>query len=176
MCIDENHNESHCYLTSFFDIDDSNSWFLDDTCKDILPTHVIFDLDDTLIHEGFCEPKVCQDTKRVLDFFEKIGCKLIIASHNDNAQKLLEMINMVSYFDHVIGQNDTSKKPMLQEILKRYDSANPKRILFFDDLQCHVKDAKQTFGIRSHLVNWKTGIRMTDVSKMLLCIKEDVTL
>lgn len=131
---------------------------------------VVFDLDDTLIHEGFSEsePRLCAETPKVLEYLLQKGHKLSIASHNHRALKILETIHLHDHFAVVCGYvpKCVTKNPHIEEILTAL-KAQKDSIVLFDDLQSNITAAKQ-YGVSAHLVNWKTGITFKDVQRARL--------
>ena len=128
---------------------------------------VIFDLDDTLIHEGFDEkkPRLCAETQNVLDYLLEKGYTLAIASHNRRALEILKKIQLHEHFSVICGYvpDCVTKNPHIDEILGALPGVFSRTsIVLFDDLQSNVSAAKE-HGIEARLVNWKTGVTLADV-------------
>jgi HAD superfamily phosphatase (TIGR01681 family) len=127
---------------------------------------IVFDLDDTLIHEGFALEKVgegiiCGETVKVLDYLKSKGYKMAIASHNHRAKYYLEYLKLIQYFDYIYGKDGNDKLEHFNGILT--ESNIPyENWFFFDDLQINI-DHAQKLGIKGKLVDWKNGITMSDL-------------
>ena len=125
---------------------------------------IIFDLDDTLIHEGFRQPRLCNDTIWILEFLKKNGHRLAIASHNTNAKIILKKCQIDHYFDIIVGEcpTDLTKITLINKILEHCRVNNKEQVIFFDDIETHIHEIS-SFKIKSHLVNWINGITKTDI-------------
>jgi FMN phosphatase YigB (HAD superfamily) len=131
----------------------------------------IFDLDDTLIHEGFEEfPGVYlfQETISILNYLQVTGNILAIATHNDNVKSLLIKNKIDKYFneDLVIGFNHISKKPHILKILQ-ISSYKPHECIYIDDLEFHVNEAKE-LGLKSFCANYITGLSLKEIKSYFL--------
>jgi HAD superfamily hydrolase (TIGR01509 family) len=118
----------------------------------------IFDLDDTLIHEGFepNETKLCTDTLHVLNLLRQQSHKIVLCSRNDRSQEYLKATGIDKYFDMVIGK-DEPKDETLLEIVTAFSDISHDRCYLYDDLPENIKAAEK-LGIHGVRVNWETGI------------------
>ena len=129
---------------------------------------IIFDLDDTLIHEGFEEfterSFICQSTLKVLEYLKR-NHQLAIASHNLEAAALAKRAGILHYFDIIVGEDPpcNTKRPLIDLILERVGKEKTD-IMMFDDYPAVVKDLED-YGIQCQLVDFRTGVTMEDVSK-----------
>jgi HAD superfamily phosphatase (TIGR01681 family) len=123
----------------------------------------IFDLDDTLIHEGFNfhETKLCNDTIEVLEYLKTNGYKIVLASHNSHANEYLKATKIDKYFDFAYGEY-LDKSIMLINIMMKFPNIEPKNIYFYDDVQENISKAR-VLGINAYLVDWKVGIKKTQI-------------
>lgn len=131
----------------------------------------IFDLDDTLIHEGFDDIPgvfIFDETIEVLKFLKNSGHILAIASHNDRALELLKKNGISQYFDFnlVQGYEHTDKIGHLTNILNNCKKFTAKDCIFFDDLEVHVKIA-HNMGMQGEVCCYKKGITMKQIIKYL---------
>ena len=129
---------------------------------------VIFDLDDTLIHEGFSDNILCDDTEYVLKRLKELKIPIVLATHNHEAHRILAQIHIRNsksnmFFDTIFAYHDyTNKKSHLTKIIEQYSSISPSEMLFFDDLGKNIITATK-LGITGHLVNYTTGITRKDL-------------
>jgi HAD superfamily phosphatase (TIGR01681 family) len=127
----------------------------------------IFDLDDTLIHEGFEEFRdehstLCDDTIQVLDTLRGKGIKIALASHNYGAESMLKDLNLFDYFCTIQAYyDDTDKKSHINKILKELNVV-PKEVVFFDDLIENIESISG-LGIKSIQVSWEHGVKLSDI-------------
>jgi FMN phosphatase YigB (HAD superfamily) len=121
---------------------------------------LIFDLDDVLIHEGFEPPIVVDGVPQMLK--NLAGGKLVLASYNAEAARILKDVDLHHYFDHVVAYEDdgSAKRTMLKEIIALYPSASD--YILFDDLQPNI-DTALRLGMQAKLVNWMTGLCCPDI-------------
>ncbi len=99
-------------------------------------TVAVFDLDDTLIHEGFKTPILMPNTMYILEISK--------------------------FFDLILDYHDyTRKKSHLSKIIEYFD-VKPCEIIFFDDLYENT-DMVNKMGIHTVLVNHITGIGIKDI-------------
>ena len=133
---------------------------------------VIFDLDDTLIHEGFSAENtpLCKDTLKVLDYLKHREYKLAIASHNDNSLLYLQSVKICHYFDFVSGEDHynnlkPSKIANLSAVLDYFDVKSG-NCYYFDDVEAHVLEAKE-LGMNAYSVDWMVGISYEQVCEIL---------
>ncbi len=131
---------------------------------------VIFDLDDTLRHDGFdCRCTVgfglhlCEETLDILEYLRKKKYMLAIASHNLDATNVAEKLNICHFFNIIIGECESpaTKMPLVNKILS-HTGKDKKDIIFFDDLREITDDLKQN-GIKATQINWMYGVRMQDI-------------
>lgn len=137
------------------------------------PRIVIFDLDDTLIHEGFedyahlGEMLLFKEVKSVLEYLKEKGHTLAIASHNEQAEFLLKSCNIHHFFEVVVGYCPPSfeKMPLVEDVLKCVQHMETSDVVFFDDLYENVTELKRK-GIRAKMVSWEHGITHQDLREM----------
>jgi FMN phosphatase YigB (HAD superfamily) len=127
----------------------------------------IFDLDDTLCHEGFDDIDgvyVFDDTVRVLQYLTDEGHTLAIASHNDRALELLHKNGLAHFFDHslVQGFESVDKVVHIDAILHRLPTFSPGECVFFDDVSEHVEMACKR-GMRGVVVCHVHGLSLEQV-------------
>jgi len=132
---------------------------------------VIFDLDDTLIHEGFEDPferLMCAEAEDILKYLKHKGHTLAIASHNLKAKELAKQYNIHFYFDIILGECPPcyTKMPLINKILG-LTLMEKKDVVFFDDLVEMASDTKRN-GIATKLVDYTKGVTMNDVIFMNL--------
>lgn len=139
---------------------------------------IIFDLDDTLVHESPEDPalrKACAETVSVLQYLKDRGHVLAIASHNLRAKEIAVKEGIDHYFQ--CGTNDLilaecppcfTKMSLVRQILKA-TKINAKDAVFFDDLIEMISDVRRNIpDIQVKLVDYRTGIRMQDLVEMQL--------
>jgi len=124
----------------------------------------IFDLDDVLIHEGFDPPILCTETIRVLQELSNRNVQLALASYNAEADRLLQQVGIRSYFTWVVSYEDdgTHKTSQLRQLLQLIPQVSIEKFHLFDDLQENI-DTARAMGMEATLVDYRTGIRMTDL-------------
>ena len=132
---------------------------------------VIFDLDDTLVHEGFedyNESLLCNDVLNVLEDLKRNGHLLAIASHNEDAEIIAKKCGISQFFDIIVGYcPDTySKLPLVEEILE-FTKKSKDDIVFFDDLYENISELHRN-GMKAKKVNWEIGITKRDILEMNL--------
>lgn len=124
---------------------------------------VIFDLDDTLIHEGFEDVPgafLFPSTLEILRWLRARGHELAIASHNDDAHALLTKNGIEDFFDCVVGYQPRCglKTPLLKAVLRHFQGRyGPSDCVYYDDVQVHVREATD-LGIRGLVVPHLDGI------------------
>jgi len=137
----------------------------------------IFDLDDTLIHEGFPpeERCICRETLEVLNYLKAQNHRLAVASHNNMTEQRLRANGILHYFDIVQGYPPApgtfTKRTHVEIILAFYDNRfAPQDVVFYDDLYEVIHDLKTShLGIgRCKLVNWEVGIELSDIETNVL--------
>ena len=134
---------------------------------------VIFDLDDTLVHEGFEDEKgfgenmLFKDVKGILQYLTEKGHVLAVASHNEKAESVLQTCNIHQYFKVIVGYCPRSfeKTPLVEDVLNRVESMGRDDVIFFDDLSENVAELKRK-GIRAKLVSWVHGVTFKDLQEM----------
>lgn len=129
---------------------------------------VVFDLDDTLVHEGFHDeyPILCDDTLQVLDLLKGKNIKMAIATHNDNAEIMLKNSGIYDYFAVVQAYCDyTDKRSHMRKIS---ESLNVKleNMAFFDDLPENI-EAVRRLGVLAIQVSHISGITLAKVGEIL---------
>jgi HAD superfamily phosphatase (TIGR01681 family) len=127
----------------------------------------VFDLDDTLIHEGFAdsEPILCNDTMAILELLKKNNIKIALASHNHNAETIMKNAGIYNFFDFVQAYYDfTDKASHIHNIMEHFSFFNIKldEMVFYDDMKINIIKARIN-GINAKLVSHKTGITLDDV-------------
>ena len=130
---------------------------------------VIFDLDDTLIHEGFEEPfkkMICAETMDVLKHLKERNHTLAVASHNLNAENLVKLYGMHEYFHMIVGECPPcyTKMPLINAIMKQTGKCITD-VIYFDDLIEMTSDTAR-HNVKTKLVNYLTGITMKDIIEM----------
>lgn len=137
---------------------------------------VIFDLDDTLVHEGFedengilGESFLFKEVKDVLKYLKEEGHTMAVASHNEKAEIILKSCNIHHFFKVIVGYCPPSfgKTPLVEDILNRVDNMGKEDVVFFDDLYENVTELK-SHGIQSKLVSWEHGVTREDLHEMSL--------
>lgn len=128
-------------------------------------TVVCFDLDDTLIHEGFDPPVVCTDAPSVVRSLHAKGYTLILTSYNTDAERLLTAIGLRAEFITIIAYEDdwTAKASMWEQVRTQYPDAI---IWLFDDLPVNITCAAK-YGIKGILVDYATGVTTKAASILL---------
>lgn len=132
---------------------------------------VIFDLDDTLCHEGtgvYKDKVLSKEAKVVLDYLQKEGHLLAVASHNTEAVRMVKELGISQFFFKIVGYRPKSykKMPLVEEILKETNMSKDD-VVFFDDLYENVSELKRK-GIKARIVNWQTGVTKNDLLEMSL--------
>jgi hypothetical protein len=121
---------------------------------------VCFDLDDTLIHEGFYPYIVCDNTFSILEYHKQLNHIIIITSCNDKAKEICINIEIDKFIDYYATHDDNSKINQYKEVLERY--GNNKLFIIYDDLEKHLEEARSVFNnVELNLVNWKSGAMIT---------------
>lgn len=133
---------------------------------------IIFDLDDTLIHEGFekwpaKDAHICKGTKRVLNYCRNKDYIMAIASHNYEAEKLLKKYNLHLYFKVIVGRVPQfyNKLPLIKEIMEKCNVDDTSVVYYFDDLYEMVQEMKNNHISAKH-VSWEKGITLQDVKSL----------
>lgn len=121
----------------------------------------IFDLDDTLIHEGIPDFVLCEDTLEILQKIKLQGDIVALATHNQDAERIIGRLDIAKYISHVDSVYDAScKVTNIRRIIARYpDARDP---IFYDDLSENVEAVQRRIGIRARKVSWRTGITIHD--------------
>ena len=110
----------------------------------------VFDLDNTLyLHEISKEKREEYEIrlKKMLRVLKKNGKKIGLASFNSNPNKFLIRMDIMKYFDVIIGEYpigkySRDKLSMIHEIMDKTDSCNNETV-FFDDLYSNIHKVKQ---------------------------------
>ncbi len=126
--------------------------------------YVIFDLDDTLIHEGFESAVKCSDSLEVLELAKKKHYIICVATLNADAVNLCKQTDLYKYIDLIVAIDIESKLRHFQ-IIKEHYNCESSQIIVFDDVAKHIFEA-ESIGIKSYLVNWVTGVTL-DNAKLL---------
>lgn len=123
----------------------------------------IFDLDDVLIHEGFDISILTDHAFDICHFLHSQGHRLAIASHNEEAEKILEITGLKKFFSIILGYEDDTYK--VSHVLKISTELNVSvdEIWFYDDLEANVEAVSQ-LGVKSVIVNWKIGLTWTNIT------------
>lgn len=121
-------------------------------------TVAIFDLDDTLIHEGFEIPIKCADALDVLKLAKENGCIVCLATLNEDALDLCKQVDLSKYIDFTVAIDIESKLTHFIKIMEYCDCV-PSEMLVFDDVYKHILEAR-SIGINGCLVDWKTGVTL----------------
>lgn len=124
----------------------------------------IFDLDDTLIHEGFEHPVECPDALKVIQFFYAKEYIICIATLNEYGVELCKQTSFCSFVSQIIALNTNDLKDYHLNTIMDYYKCKPKDCVFFDDISENVQYAKQ-LGVKAKLVNWRTGVTIKDAYK-----------
>lgn len=130
----------------------------------------IFDLDDTLTHEGFDDIEgvfICDETIAVLSRLRGAGHTLAIASHNDRAIELLRKNGIHDFFDErlVQGYEHVDKRGHLNTILER-TNMRVHECVYIDDLEVHVLNAR-ALGMQGEVCCHLTGVTVEQIEKYL---------
>jgi len=128
------------------------------------PKLAVFDLDDTLVHEGFADehPILCDDTLGILTMLRDMGVKIALASHNHKSEVILQNSDIRHYFDSVQAYHDyTDKQSHLKNIMKEL-SIEPKQTVFFDDLIENLNGVAR-LGVKVVPVSNIRGVTMSDI-------------
>jgi len=128
------------------------------------PKMIIFDLDDTLIQEGFpiTEPIICDDTMKILQYLRTKNVKTVLATHNYSADYILEKLDLTKYFDLVLAYHDyTDKASHLWNALRKFN-LNPSDVVFYDDIIENIQAVCKQ-GACGILVNYVTGVTFEQV-------------
>lgn len=125
----------------------------------------IFDLDDTLIIEGRDPPHIHKQSYDVLEYYEKKGYTLCVATLNEYGHEICMETDLKNYIDSVVAKRTRDDKLYHFSTLLKHYRCKPKDCVFFDDLKCNVECAR-SLGIKSALVYWKRGITMNDIKKL----------
>lgn len=130
---------------------------------------VIFDLDDTLRHDGFDDNDkymdgfLCKETIDILKYLKKNNHVVALASHNIDAVGIVTRFKIHQYFDILLGECDdaSTKMPLVNKILEE-TGLEKKDIIFFDDLREITDDLKRN-GIVAKQIDWCHGVTMKDI-------------
>lgn len=126
---------------------------------------VIFDLDKTLINETLCD-----ETEKVLQQLKEKKYMMAIASYNKYAKWFCDRYDISKFFDVICAKRDLNKASHIQSIINFYFTCGikiqPYEIMFFDDKHSNCNFIQQ-FGIISHLVDKKHGIRLSDIKLLI---------
>lgn len=127
----------------------------------------IFDLDDTLVNtdKSF---ELYPGVKGILLTIHKLGHRLFICSHNNQALKILQMHDIDQLFTGMSAwcrKVPALKAPNLMELVDQYH-LQLCNLVFFDDMFENVTEI-QALGVESVLVDDQTGVTMEDVKPFL---------
>ncbi|AYV87051.1 MAG: hypothetical protein Sylvanvirus21_3 [Sylvanvirus sp.] len=130
---------------------------------------VILDLDDCLTHEGLeLLPPLCEDTLLVLLELKRLKYIVVLASDNENANQILQNVELIEFFDLVIAYPDdgTMKLTKFDMIASTFPHINKSNMILFDDMKTNV-DCAIRYGMCGALVNWKKGIGYEEMAKIM---------
>ena len=105
-----------------------------------LPTNIVFDLDGTLVDDNY---KLFPDVKDIIDYLLDNNHTIYIASFNEDAKHILEIINGIDndvVKKYVVGYDDgkrMTKDKFLDELNLPKDDT-----IFFDDEIKNINDCK----------------------------------
>ena len=109
--------------------------------KKTIPKLVVFDLDNTLINEGFSdtEPILCDDTLKILEYLKSKPVKIVLATHNYSVSYIIDKLGIDNYFDLVLAYHDyTNKASHLWNTVTKFD-VQSHEIVFYDDLAENIR-------------------------------------
>lgn len=136
-----------------------------------MSTLCIFDLDDVLIHEGFEQPVLCDDTIKILQLLKENSILIALATYNEDAIQILITLNILQYFDYIAAWEDDNSKKVehITKILQHFTNETKlDNIYFFDDLQENIDAVSIKFPfISSHIVDYQQGIDITTIETLI---------
>ena len=149
-------------------------------------TIVIFDLDDTLIHEGFDEPILCDETLETLRWLQEQDALIAVATHNDDAMAIIKELKIDHFFTGgVAAYTDDSYKLshvnlLLRELNRsrfiesqgKTDSFTFNDIIFVDDVDENVEKLRLHGVVAAIHVDWMRGIRCAAIQQAFNEVKE----
>lgn len=120
----------------------------------------IFDLDDTLyLRSNYNYDYVNEYKLKLKSFLKYLKTQnkiLTIASHNRKPHFFLQEIEILEFFDYIIGEYPRNKACMVKSLLELTNCTHSEAI-FFDDLINNVKDVED-IGVKSILICDYDGI------------------
>ena len=136
----------------------------------------VFDLDDTLYlrtlykkgNLTYC--KIYEEKiKNIIYKLKSNGHYIALASHNTYPYNELHRMNIIHFFDYIIGEYPRSKVDMINEIVNS-TNYNIDDVLFFDDNLSVVKEVVK-HNIKTYYVITDYGIDLSVFEEYLICDK-----
>jgi len=112
-----------------------------------MSTHkiAILDLDDTLTKDDYFGYVLCNDTIIVLEYLKKKQVKIVMATHNYDANNIAHKLGIFKYFDLILSYHDyTDKLSHINTALKIFNF-EPSDAIFYDDLYENIFVDKNRF-------------------------------
>lgn len=135
----------------------------------------IFDLDDTLIHEGFedDDPILCDDTLQIFDLLESLGIKIAIATFNENGKNILRNAKLYDRILHIEDFEDFEDKfTHVSNIMKRHPEISNEEVCYVDDDQINVKCIRLMFGMKTIYADYCRGVKLEEIRDVLRTIED----
>lgn len=129
----------------------------------------IFDMDDTLIHEGFEDdsPILCDDTIKCFELLKKKNALITVATFNENGKTILKNAGLDSYICQIEDFDFHDKFTHVTNILKNYPDINMEEIVYIDDDKINNKKIQSSFGIKCVQVNYEVGIILFQIEELM---------
>ncbi len=129
----------------------------------------IFDLDDTLTHEGFDDVPgvfVFDETVAILQLSKDAGHTMAVASHNARALEILTKNGLDRFFERDLIQvyDHADKLQHLKRIRELCGDLSADGCVYFDDLEVHVGAARD-MGMRADVCCHVTGLTISQVRR-----------
>ncbi len=128
----------------------------------------IFDLDDTLIHEGFEdeEPILCDDTIKIFELLKSLDINITIATFNENGVNIIKNAGIDKYIIQTEAFCDFhDKSTHVSNILLNYSQLDMNEVCYVDDDNNNC--IKSVFGIKTILADYSKGITLEQIKDIL---------
>jgi hypothetical protein len=132
---------------------------------------IIFDLDDTLIHEKLNQ--MGKDILPILQICQRYHKYILLVTYNEDAEHFLKYHNIYDYFDSIfiMEKYHSNKNDAFTQIMIQYN-IEPSHLLFIDNCYHHIKEAKK-INIPSFQINGNTLLTISSFINILKLYYEE---